>query len=264
MVRRRQSLVLLALLAAACKAGGPKVPPGAPLPANLLRPYEGELRILRHQGDQKSVKAKVQERLGGDCDVAVRIGSAGFEKRTARFSLETIGLPSVNGQEPRCKRLQPRIQLAITGFPADPAAADVLAQVEERLQTPETYLRAKGGQFGLPPGKAPDEVASELLDANREERALARVTTAWPKVLLSVNPVNRAPSKRVRQQGVVEFEALVGTDGRLYRPLLKASVGDANEATVMSAFSFWRFAPARRGDALVGARVPLRLVLHIY
>ena len=87
---------------------------------------------------------------------------------------------------------------------------------------------------------------------------------AWPKVLLSVNPVNRAPVKRVRHQAFVEFEALVGTDGRLYRPLLKASVGDANEATVMSVFPFWRLAPARRGDALVGARVPLRLVLHIY
>ena len=264
MVRRRQCLVLFALLAAACKAGGAKVPPGAPLPANLLRPYEGELRILRHTGDQKSVKAKVQERLRGDCDVAVRIGSAAFEMRTARLSLETIGLPNVNGQEPRCKRLQPRIQLAITGFPADSAASDVFAQVDERLQTPETYLRAKGGKFDLPPGKAPVEVASELFDANRDERALARVTTAWPKLLLSVNPVNRAPSRGVRQQGLVEFEALVGIDGRLYRPLLKASVGAANEATVMSAFPFWRFAPARRGEALVGARVPLRLVLHIY
>ena len=230
MVRRHQSLVLLALLAAACKAGGPKAPPGAPLPANLLRPYEGELRILRHKGDEKSVKVKAQERLGGGCDVAVRIGSAAFEKRTARFSLETIGLPNVNGQEPTCKRLQPRIQLAITGFPAGPAASDVLAQVDERLQTPETYLRAKGSKFGLPPGKEPVVVASELFDAKSEERALARAITAWPKLVLSVNPVNRAPSKGVRQQGFVEFEALVGTDGRLYRPLLKASVGDANEA----------------------------------
>ena len=263
-MRRRQSLVLVAVLAAACKAGGPKVPPGAPLPANLLRPYEGELRILRHQGDQKSVKATVQERPGGDCDVAVRIGSAVFEKRTASFSLETIGLPNVNGQESKCKRLEPRIQLAMTGFPADPAAADVFKQVDERLQTPEAYLRAKGGKFDLPPGKAPVEVASELVDANSQERALARATTAWPKLLLSVNPANRAPSKSVRHQGFVEFEALVGTDGRLYRPLLKASVGDANEASVLNAIPFWRFAPARRGDALVGARVPLRLVLNIY
>jgi hypothetical protein len=136
--------------------------------------------------------------------------------------------------------------------------------VDETLQTPEAYLRAKGGKFDLPQGKQPVEVASELFDANREERALASVTTAWPKVLLSLKPVNRAPSKRVRHQGFVEFEALVGTDGRLYRPLLKASVGDANEAVVMSALPFWRFAPARRGDAPVGARVPLRLVLHIY
>ena len=264
MVGRRQGLATVLLLVAACKAGGPKAPPGAPLPANLLRPYEGELRILRHAGDQASVKVKVQERLGGDCDVAVRVRSAAFEKRTASLSLETIGLPNVNGQDAKCKRLQPQVQLAITGFPAEPAASDVLAQVDERLQTPEAYLRAKGGKFDLPPGKAPMETASELVDANAQERALARATTAWPKLLLSVNPVSRAPSKDVRQQGFVQFEALVGTDGRLYRPLLKESVGDANEAAVLGALPFWRFAPARRGDAVVGARVPLRLVLHIY
>jgi hypothetical protein len=264
MTRSRQVLLLLGLLAAACKAGGPKGPPGAPVPANLLRPYEGELRVLRHKGDQQVLKLKAEERLTGECDVAVRVRTAVFERGTARFSLLTVGLPSVGGRDATCKKLQPGIQLTFTGFPPEPSVSDLNARVDETLQTPEAYLRAKGGSFDRPPGKPPVEVASELPDANADERTLARKVTAWPKPLMTVNPSSRDPSGRVRHQGFVEFEAVVGTDGRLYDPEVKIGLGDANEVAVKDAIAFWRFEPARRGEALVGARMPLRLVLRIY
>ena len=260
--RPRRVLSFLVLLTTACKAGGPKAPPGAPAPPDLLRPYEGQFRLLRHKGEERKVKLKAQERPAGECDVAVRVKSAVLEMGTGRFSLETVGVPNVGGRDAQCKRLQPSVELTITGLSSTPA--DLLAQVDEKLETPEAYLRAKGGAFDRPPGKAPGEVASELFDASAEERKLARAVTSWPQVLLSVSPVSRAPAKRVRTQAFVEFEAVVGTDGRLSNPRLKASVGDANEAAVMSSFAFWRFAPARRGDTPMGARISLRTVLRVY
>jgi hypothetical protein len=262
--RLAYGLVLLALLTA-CKAAGPKVPPAAPAaPADILRPYEGAFRVLRHKGDERKLTLKASERLTGDCDVAVRVRSAAFEKGRARFSLETVGLPNVGGRVAKCKRAQPDIQLVLTRFPPSAAASDITERVDEVLPTPEAYLRAKGGAFDRPPGKPPTQVASELPDANAEERRLAQGITAWPRPLLSVNASYRDPRKRLRHEGFVEFEAVVGTDGRLHQPRLKTAVGDAYNDVVLSSLAFWRLEPARRGDAPVGARIPLRLVLRIY
>jgi TonB family protein len=259
----RYGLLLLALLPA-CKAAGPKAPPAAPAAPDLLRGYEGEYRLLRHKGDERALTLKADERVAGDCDVAVRVRRAAFENGTARFALETVGLPNMGGREPRCKRMQAGIDLVLTGFPAAPAASDVTPRVEGVLLTPEAYLQSKGGAFNHPADKAPAKVASEMPDASSEERDLARSVFAWPRTLLSVNPYYRDPARKVHHEGFVEFEAVVGTDGRLHRPKLKTSLGQAHENAVLSALSLWRFEPAKRGDAPVGARVPLRLVFHIY
>lgn len=210
------------------------------------------------------VTLKAGERPVGQCDVAVHVHSVSFERGTARFTLETLGTPRLGEQVVRCKRVEPEIQLALTGFPAAAAAAEVTARVDEVLLTPEAFLRAKGTRFELPAGEAPAEAASQLPDADATERRLARTVVTWPRVLLSIDPSHHDPAGRVRYQGLVEVEAVVGTDGRLYRPHVKTTLGDAHEGPVLSALSFWRFEPARRADSPVAARIPLQLAYRVY
>ncbi|MGE5125694.1 MAG: hypothetical protein ACM3PV_05355 [Betaproteobacteria bacterium] len=258
-------LLLLALLVPACKTGGPKAPPAGPAaPPDLLRPYEGAGRLLRGRGDARALTLKPGERLTGECDVAVRVRSVGLDKGTARFTLDTLGTPRLGGRGVKCKRVEPEIQLALTGFPTGPLTPEVTARIDELLPTPEAYLRAKGAAFEHPPGVAPSEVASQLPDADAGERRLARAVVAWPRLLLSVDPAHRDPSRHVRYQGLVEVEAVVGTDGRLYKPRVKTSLGAVHEGPVLDALSFWRFEPARRADSPVGARIPLSLVYRVY
>lgn len=264
MKRSWYGLLLLALLAPACKSA-PKAPPSAPAPLpDLLRPYEGALRVLPHKGDEKALTLKAGQSLTGACDVAVRVRSVAFANGTARLSLETVGLPRVGQRRSKCKRLEPGMQLALTGLPSGPVTPQVTARIDEVLLTPEAYLRAKGTAFEHPQGGAPTEVASQLPDASEGERRLARAVVAWPRRLLAVDATHRGDSKRGRHERLVGFEAVVGGDGRLYRPQVKVSVDRAHEAMLQDALSFWRFEPARRSDAPVGARVPLEIVLRVY
>jgi hypothetical protein len=204
------------------------------------------------------------QRLAGTCDVAVRVRSVAFEKGEARFALETVGQPKVGERAVTCKRIEPAIQLALTGFPSGPATPEVAARIDEVLLTPEAYLQARGIALDRPPGRAPTEAASKLTDANDDERKLARGVVAWPRLLLSVDLAHRAPKGRAHYERLVDLEAVVGTDGRLYRPLVKASLDPALERLVVGALPIWRFEPARRADAPVAARVALQLVLRVY
>jgi hypothetical protein len=265
MKRSLIGLLLLSLLGPGCKTGGARAPAAPPAPPpDLLRPYEGALRILLHKGDVRALTVKAGERLAGDCDVAVRVRSVVLDKGVARFGLETLGLPRAGERRVRCKRLEPDLQLSLTGFPSGPVTPEVTARIDEVLPTPEAYLRAKGTAFDRPPGEAPTEVASKLPDANEGERRLARAVVAWPQPLLSVEAMDRAPKKRAHFERLVAFEAVVGTDGRLHRPQLKTSLDQAQEAAVLAALPFWRLEPARRGDGPVGARVSLEVALRVY
>jgi hypothetical protein len=264
MKRSWYGLLLLALLAPACKSA-PKAPPAtqAPLP-DLLRPYEGALRILPHKGDEKALTLKAGQGLTGACDVAVRVRSVAYDNGTARFALLSVGQPRVGERRVRCKRLEPGMQLTLTGFPAGPVSPEVIARIDEVLLTPEAYLKTKGTAFDRPPGGAPSEVASQQPDAGEAERRLARAVVAWPRLLLSVDATYRDPSGRPGHERLVGFEAVVGTDGRLYRPQLKVSIDRAHDTAIQNALPLWRFEPARRADAPVGARVPLEIVLRVY
>lgn len=264
MKRSWYGLLFLALLAPACKSA-PKAPPTAPAPLpELLRPYAGALRVLPHKGDLKALTLKAGQGLTGTCDVAVRVRSVAFANATARFALEAVGLPRVGERRVSCKRLEHGIQLTLTGLPAGPATADVTARIDEVLLTPEAYLKAKGTSFDRPAGQTPPEVASQMPDASEAERRLARAVAAWPRPLLSVDAIYRDPSGRSRHERLVGFEAVVGTDGRLYKPQVKVSVDRPHDAAIQSALSFWRFEPARRAEGSVGARVPLEIVLRVY
>ena len=163
-----------------------------------------------------------------------------------------------------CKRTPPAIQLALTGFPSGPVTPEVTARIDEVLLTPEAYLKAKGTVFDRPPGPAPTEAASELTDANDGESKLARGVVAWPRLLLSVDATRLAPKGRARYERLVDLEAVVGTDGRLYRPLVKSSLDPVIERLVLDALPLWRFEPARRADGPVAARIALRTVLRVF
>jgi len=265
MNRSSYLLLLLAVLVPACKTGGPKAPPGPPasLP-DLLRPYEGALRVVPHRGDEKVLKIGAGQRLAGSCDVAVRVRSVAFDKGEARFALEALGQPRVGERRVTCKRMEPAIQLAVTGLPSGPVTPEVTARIDDVLLTPEAYLRAKGTAFDRSPAPAPSETASKLTDANEGERKLARGVVAWPRQLMSVDLASRAPKGRPHYERLVDLEAVVGTDGRLYRPLVKSSLDPDLERVVLGALPLWRFEPARRADAPVAARVALPIVLRVY
>jgi hypothetical protein len=212
----------------------------------------------------RAIALKAGERLTGACDVAVRVRSVAFDKGEARFALETLGEPKVGERGVTCKRTEPAIELVVTGFPSGPVTPEATARIDELLLTSEAYLRAKGTTFALAPGEAPSEVASQLTDANGGEQKLARKVVAWPRLLLSVDPTFRAPKGRARFERLVALEAVVGTDGRLYRPQVKTSLDPAHQSAVLSVVPFWRLEPARLGDGPVGARVRLELVLRAY
>jgi hypothetical protein len=258
-------LLSLALLAPACKTAGPKAPPAPPEPLpDLLRPYQDALRVLPHQGDARAVTLKTGQRLTGACDVAVRVRSVAFDKGAARLALETAGQPKVGDRAVTCKRTEPMIQLTLTGFPPGPVTPEVTARIDEVLLTPEAYLRTKDIVFDRPPGDPPTEVASQLTDADEGERRLARGVLAWPRMLLSVDAAYRAPKGRARYERLVDFEAVVGADGRLHRPQVKTSLDAASESAVLGALPFWRLEPARRAKGPAAVRVALRLVLRVY
>ncbi len=264
MKRSWYGLLLFALLAPACKSA-PKAPPAAPQPLpDLLRPYEGALRVLPHKGDQKTLTLTAGQALAGSCDLAVRVRSVAFANATVRFGLETVGLPRVGERRVSCKRLEPGIDLALTGLPAGPLTAEATALIDAVLLTPEAYLKTKGTAFERPAGTAPAEVASQLPDASESERRLARAVLAWPRPLLSVDATHRDPSGSARHERLVGFEAVVGTDGRIYTPQVKVSVDRGHDAAIQAALSFWRFEPARRADGPLGARVPREVVLRVY
>jgi hypothetical protein len=265
MNRSCYGLLLLAVLAPACQTANPKAAPAAPaLPPDLLRPYEGALRVLPHWEDERTLTLRPGERLTGECDVAVRVRSVAFDKGTTRFALDTVGLPRVGKRGMKCKRVEPAIQLVLTGAPSGPVAPELITRIDQVLLTPEAYLQAQGTAFDRPPGDAPPEVASQQSDANLDERRLARGVVAWPRLLLSVDAVVRAPSGRAHFERLVTVEAVVGTDGRVHRPHLKTSLDPPHEAAVLSALPFFRFEPARGADAPVGARIPLELALRVY
>ena len=260
----KPAFLLLALLVPACQTA-PKKPASGPaaLP-DLLRPYEGALRVLPGRADEKALTLKPGDVLTGACDVAVKVRGLAFDKGTVRFSLESIGQPRVGDRRPRCKELQPGMQLVFTGLDPEAVTTKTTTRIDAALLTPEEYLRRKGGSFDRPQAAAPAEVASQLPDANDGERRLARAVVAWPRPLLSVEALYHDASGRRLHERLVGVEAVVGTDGRVYRPVVKASIDRAHEAALEEVLQMWRFDPARRGDGPLGARVPLEVPLRVY
>ena len=160
----------------------------------------------------------------------MKVRGLAFDKGTVRFSLESVGQPRVGDRRPKCKELQPGMQLVFTGLDPEAVTIKTTARIDAALLTPEEYLRRKGGSFDRPQAAPPAEVASQLPDANDSERRLSRAVVAWPRPLLSVEALYHDASKRGLHERLVGVEAVVGTDGRVYRPVVKASIDRAHEA----------------------------------
>ena len=95
MTRQRLAVLLLLALGPACRSAGPHAPAG---PATLPEPlagYQGEIRILRHAGDEQTVKAVTEKDLAGGCDVAVHV--------------RAVAVPAVRVEE-RAPRTIPRLR----------------------------------------------------------------------------------------------------------------------------------------------------------
>ncbi len=253
----------LVLLVPACKTAGPAVAPAVGAP-DALRPYVGELRLLRHNAEKGRIQVDARGRVDDACAVAVQVRAAALERGQARFSLETLGVPRLKERRVICKRMRPELDLSITGLGAASSASELAARVDAVLQTAEGYLASNGVRFDLPTGKAPVEAASREVFATGEESALGRRVTAWPLPLLAVDAWYRDPNGRVRQESEIEMEAVVGTDGRVYRPRVRTGLSDVHANALLRTTGLWRFTPARRADGPVAARVALRPVLHIY
>jgi hypothetical protein len=264
MSRTRLLLLFVALGLPSCQSA-PKAPPASAVPVpEQLRPYDGALLILRQRGDERSVTLKPGEPLQGSCDLAVRVRRVAFEGGVARFSLETLGTPRVGDKRGRCRRLEPGLQLALTGFAPGPVTEAVTKRIDEVLQSPEAYLRAKGVAYDRAAGEAPADVASQLPDAGESERRLARAVVAWPRPLLTIDAAYHEPSKRAGHERLVGFETTVGSDGRPHKSQVRASLDRAHEQTFLDALSLWRFEPARRAEGPLGARVRLEGVLRVF
>ena len=252
----------LALPACATKSKGPAGGPGT----DYLSGYVGQQRVLRFQGDQERVVVKRKDRpqLSGACDAAVQVRSAVLEKGGPRLVLDAVGAAGAEKARPRCRNIPATITLSLTGFGGD--SAPVVGRLDQVLPTPDGYLRAYGIKFDYPAGSEPAVFAASAnqINATDQERRLEGRLTAPPRKLFWVDPIYRDPRKAVRYEGEVEFEGVVGADGRLYRTKVRGGLDKAHMAAIQRALPMWRFEPARTGKDLTPAHVLSRLVFRIY
>src|SRR5262245_31217076 len=269
--RRGPGLAVLALLAAgpACKSTAPKTRPVGPAPTGLAAVYVGQQRILVQHGDERqvSLQRKDLSRLQGGCDVAVEIKDAALEKGTLRLRLAHLGRVKVEGKpagKSKCDETASEITLAVAGLEGDVGADGLEADVVRILPTPEAYLGARGVVLEASPDDPKAPLASSDLTGSGLERSLWTQLTSQPRLALRVDPDYHAANRKVHHEGEVEFQSVVGMDGRLRDPKLRGSLSADHEAHVLRALRLWRYQPARKKDVAVPVRMTGRLVFRIY
>lgn len=257
--------LVLVVSVAGCRSGGTRVQTATD-PASALGELVGQQRILTRYGDRRSVSAKRGESgPTPGCDMAVEIAAAAPSSKGVLLTLSPIGIPRVgDGRAAVCKERPSQILLTLEDVDAGSNAA-VKAAVDGVLPAPDAFLVARGKTFDLAEQPAPKLAADPSNTAEAEARTLARKVKTWPKPLLSVEPTVRvAKGSKVRHEGELEFTAVVGADGRLYRPQVKTALSDDHEKRVQSVMKLWRFEPAEDGDKkAVAARYDGRTVFRI-
>jgi uncharacterized protein YjeT (DUF2065 family) len=264
MKRQLFVVVLLTALVPACRSGGPKTPAGPAVLPKPLAEYQGEYRVLPHEGDERRVRSRPGESLSGDCDVAVHVREVGLDGGVARFSLDNVGLPRVQGKEPHCEHALPGLMLLVEGLPDGMDPSEVRRRVDQMLQTPEVYLASQGITFDLPEGGAPVDIAAGDVFSGSEERSRGRHVKAWPRPLLTVNPWYHSGTDRIRQEGQVSVEVVVGTDGRIHESTVKTGMSVSQELAVKRVLPLWRFEPAKGPEGPEAARIMIEPILRIF
>jgi hypothetical protein len=261
----KRALALAAAVAlsgvTACKSAAP-TKPASTASQDVVQSFVGKTLILRHRGDAKTINLKRTELASarGGCDVVVLVKTASFDKGTAALALETLGrprLPRRGAHEEKCEDDQFHIAMNVSGFVAGVAgfdhgasAAELETTLSQLLKTPEAYLKAF---------RVPFEVAAASATAPVAE---PRITTQ-PERLVWADAVFEDVSKKVRHEGEVEVEGVVGLDGRLYQPKVVTPLSPEHEKSVLRVVPLWRFQPGKRGNDPAPAKVRERMVLRI-
>jgi Gram-negative bacterial TonB protein C-terminal len=241
-----------------CKSAAPRAQPQAgPGRPDPLAGYVGRTVILRHVGDQPKASLKRAELTSarGDCDVVAEVRQARFDRGTAVFTLHPVGRPRLTrrgARQERCGDDQAQVVLTVSGFDPGAAAADLEAGLAAVLQTPEAYMAARGLTFDIPAGKPPVEPTPD------------HFITVRPVRLMWFDPIRQDAARRVRHEGEVEVEGVVGADGRLYDVRLLTVLGSEDEQRVRALLPLWRFEPGRRGNDRAPVKVRERLVFRIF
>ena len=192
-----------------------------------------------------------------------RASASRRRRALAARGLETLGTPNVEKAPARCKALPETIALSLTGYEADPPP-QVTGRLDQILPTPEGYLRAYGITFDGAATGEPSLAANSATNAPDEERRMGRRVTTWPRRLLWIDPVYHDPRHVVHHEAEVEFEGVVGGDGRVYRPKVVGSFDKEHVAAMERVLPMWRFEPARAGADPMPAHFASRLVFRIY
>lgn len=229
-----------------------------------LRVFLGQQLVLRHFGDRREIEVKPGEARKGSCDVAVRVKDAVAVQGGVRFTLESLGRVQVEGRPAgTCETLASPLRLTLKGVNA--------ARPEEwrtfmgtMLLATDAYLAFHGKTGTYAPEPEPQAFANNSSNTDDEGRRLAQRVTAWPKPLFTIEPFVPSPGGKVRHEGEIAFSAVIGRDGRVYRPRLKTSLEDAHQGQVTSVLTLWRFEPARERELALPALYEGRTVLRMY
>jgi TonB family protein len=222
----------------------------------LLQAMIGQKLLMRHFGDSKDTKVKKKDLTISkeNCDIAIQIKDATWEKGKALFVWEDIGTPYMPGK-PRgvCHNVYNEGTLTITGFAADEPATSLADSLRKVLQTPEQFLEAAGISFTLPPEPdLPGEVG------------IPEKPFTPAKPLFIVDATFSEQARKNKYQGNLAVVFYVGTDGRAHNPKIYHPLGMGLDEQALNVVSMWRFEPARKLDQPVPARMSIETSFNLY
>lgn len=225
-------------------------------PQELLHAMIGQKLLMRHFGDSKDTKVKKKDLISpkGNCDIAIQIKDATWDKGKALFVWEDIGTPYMPGK-PRgvCHNVYEDGTLTITGFAADEPATALSDSLGKVLQTPEQFLEAAGISFTLP--QEPDLPG---------EVGIPEKPFTPAKPLFIVDATFNEKARKSKYQGTVAVIFYVGTDGRAHNPKINHPLGMGLDEQALNVVSMWRFEPARQLDQPVPARMSIETSFNLY
>ena len=225
-------------------------------PQELLHAMIGQKLLMRHFGDLKDTKVKKKDLTSSkeNCDIAIQIKDATWDKGKALFVWEDIGTPYMPGK-PRgvCHNVYNEGTLTITGFAADEPATSLADSLRKVLQTPEQFLEAAGISFTLPPEPdLPGEVG------------IPEKPFTPAKPLFIVDATFSEQARKNKYQGNLAVVFYVGTDGRAHNPKIYHPLGMGLDEQALNVVSMWRFEPARKLDQPVPARMSIETSFNLY